>query len=95
MDPWDLFLLSALATVVFVRWFPHPTSKSVKRRIREYRRHHNNPLRYRRSRRRRSPRFRDRLVRFCGGIVFPAYPRLRERTMTWAGDFHAASKDQP
>ena len=95
MDPWNFILLCGVAVLAFVRWFPHPTSgRSVERRIRSYQRHHANPLRYRRTRRRRSPRrFRNELVRFCGGIVFPAYPRLRERTMTWAGDFHPSSKD--
>jgi hypothetical protein len=96
VDPWNLILLSAVTVVVFVRWFPHPTSaKSVERRIREYRKHHTNPLHYRRTHRRRTPRpFRDHLVRFCGGIVFPAYPRFRDRTMSWAGDFRRTSKHQ-
>lgn len=94
MELWNFILLCALSAVVLVRWFPRPTSaKSVDRRIREYRLHHTNPLRYRRTRHRRSPRFRDRILRLCGGITFRAYPPLPDRTLGWAGDFRRDSKD--
>lgn len=94
MDLWDYFLLYALLAMMLVRWVPRPTSaKSVERRIREYRRHHANPLRYRRTPYRRSPRLRDYVRRICGSVVFLAKPQLGDRTLRWAGDFHPGPKD--
>lgn len=88
LDFWDYLFLCLLAMALLVRWLPRPTSaKSVERRVREYRLHHTNPRRYRRTRHHRTPRLRDQILRFCGGATFLAYPHLRERTLGWAGDF--------